>query len=43
MKPIHQLRNEDYGAVCAFHPALNVIACANAAGEIAEYDITPNK
>jgi hypothetical protein len=40
MKPLHHLRNEEAGAVCAFHPALPLVACAASNGEIVQYEMT---
>jgi hypothetical protein len=39
MRVVHQLKGAEAGAVCAFHPALTVVVCVNANGDVYQYEL----
>lgn len=43
MKTVHTIKGVGHGSVCSFHPALPLVAFANAAGELHEYELKTNK
>ena len=43
MKTIHTVKGVGYGSVCAFHPALPLVAFATPTGEISEYELQTSK